>query len=221
MTPHRILLKFHVRLLGSLNGLLKLVQRHITLHTKGMPHLLKVMCLHHLDHALIHRLQQRCGVRRQEDELDVLMQVLQHVGLGGSIIQYHQDTEGGALRCAIHLQLVHQGHPAVCLENVSRHPITGMGEPMDRQAGLSIDLECTRVLGVVDQDGLELAVSHQVSPQQEGETALKCLEAWGRLLPRDVRAVRHFFPLQARFIHIENLLGLEFPSSMMALRRSG
>ena len=37
---------------------LELVQGHITLHTKGMPRLLKVMCLEHLDHALIHRLQQ-------------------------------------------------------------------------------------------------------------------------------------------------------------------
>ena len=39
---------------------------------------------------------------------------------------------------------------------------------MDRQAGLFIARECTRVLGMVHQDGLELAVSHQVSPQQEG-----------------------------------------------------
>ena len=62
---------------------------------------------------------------------------------------------------------------------------------------------------MVDQDGLDLAVSHQVSPQQEGETVLKCLEARGRLLlPCDVRAVRHFFPLQARLIHVEHLLGL-------------
>ena len=32
---------------------------------------------------------------------------------------------------------------------------------------------------------------------------LKCLEAWGTLLlARDVCVVRHFFPLQAHFIHI-------------------
>ena len=45
-----------------------------------------------------------------------------------------------------------------------------------------IILECTRVLGVVGQDGLQLEVSHQVSPQQEGETVLECFEARGRLL---------------------------------------
>ena len=79
MLSQHTLLKFHVRLLGSLSGLLKLVQGHITLHTKGMPRLLKVMCLEHLDNSLIHRLQQRRGVRWQEDKLDVLMQVLQHL----------------------------------------------------------------------------------------------------------------------------------------------
>ena len=51
---------------------------------------------------------------------------------------------------------------------------------------------------------------------------IKCLEAHGRLLlPRDVRAVRHLFPLQARFIHVKHLLGLvppPPPSSMIALR---
>ena len=35
----------------------------------------------------------------------------------------------------------------------------------------------------------QVCISRQVSPQQEGETVLKCLEAWGRLLPRDVRAL--------------------------------
>ena len=35
-----------------------------------------------------------------------------------------------------------------------------------------------------------VCISRQVSPQQEGETVLTCLEAWGRLLlPRDVRAL--------------------------------
>ena len=148
------------------------------------------MCLQYLDHAPIHRLQQRRGVRLQEDELDVLMQVLQHVGVSGSIIQDHQDTEGEALRRAILLQLMHQGTLAVRLKNVTGHPTSGIGVPMDRHAGLIIPLECTRVLGMVDKDGLELAVSCQVSPQQEGEMILKCLEARGRLLlPRDVCAV--------------------------------
>ena len=82
----------------------------------------KGMCLGHPDDALIHWLQQRRGVRRQKDELDVTMQVLQHVGVGRSVFKDHQDKEGEALRHAILLQLVHQGSPAVCLENVSRHP---------------------------------------------------------------------------------------------------
>ena len=170
------------------------------------------MCLEHLDHALIHRLQQRRGVRRQEDELDALMQALQHVGVDEGIIQDHQDMEGEALRCATLLQLMHQGTLAVRLKNVICHPTSGTGVPMGRQAGLIIPLECTRVLGVIDQDGLELAFSSQVSPQQEGETVLKCLEARGRLfLPRDVRAVRHFLPQQAHLIYVEYLLGLVPP----------
>ena len=92
MMPYHVLLKSHL-ILGSLSGLLKLVQGHITLHAKGTPRPLKVMRLEHLDHALIHRLQQRHGVRQQEDELDVLMQVLQHLGVGGSDVEDHQDTE--------------------------------------------------------------------------------------------------------------------------------
>ena len=83
---------------------------------------------------------------------------------------------------------------------------------MDRQAGLCITLEFTRVLGVVDQDGFQLAISRQVSPKQEGEIVLKCLEAWGRLLlPRDVCSVKHFLPLQARFIHCKHPMGLVPP----------
>ena len=62
--------------------------------------------------------------------------------------------EGEGLRCAIILQLVHQGRHVLCLENVSRHPTSGIGIPMDRQAGFFIALECTRVLGMVDQVGL-------------------------------------------------------------------
>ena len=41
---------------------------------------------------------------------------------------------------------------------------------------------------------------------------LECFEAWGRLLlPRDVCTFRHLLPLQARFIHVEHLLGLVTP----------
>ena len=182
------------------------------------------MRLEHLDHALIHQLQQRRGVRWQKDELDVLMQVLQHMGVGKSIVEDHQDMEGEALRCAILFQLVHQLRLAVALENVASHPTSGIGKPMDRQAGLVITLEHTWVLGMVDRDRLELAVSCQVSPQQEGETVFICLKAWGKLLlPCDVHEVRHFIPLQAHFIHVKNLLGLvpSPPSSMMVLRLSG
>ena len=202
----------NLSLLGNLRGLLKLVQRHITLQTEGTPRLLKVMCPEHPDDALINRLQQRLGVRQQEDELDVAMQVLQHVGVGGSVIQNRQDMEGEALRRAILLQLVHQGSPAVCQENMSRHPATGIGASMNKQVGLFITLECTRVLGMVDQDGLQLAVFRQISPQQEGETVLERFEALGRLLlPREVCAFRHLLPLQACFTHVEHLLVLVNP----------
>ena len=62
MMPRHILLEFHLTLCGSLSSLLMFAQRHITLQIKGTPRLLKVMCLDHLDDALIHRLQQRRGV---------------------------------------------------------------------------------------------------------------------------------------------------------------
>ena len=35
VTPHHVLLKFHLRLLGSLCSLLRLIQRHIALHTRA------------------------------------------------------------------------------------------------------------------------------------------------------------------------------------------
>ena len=215
-------MEFHLTFSGSLSSLLKFAQRHITLKTKGTPCLLKVICRKHSDNILIHRLQQRCGVRLKKDKLYITMQILQHFGVGGSIVEDHQDTEGETLICAILLQLMHQGNRAVHLENVSRHPTSGIGVPVDRQAGLFIAPECTRGLGMVHHDRLKLAVSLQVSPQQEGETVLEHFEALGRLLlPRDVRAFRYFLSLQARVIHIEHLLGLVTPSSMMALRRSG
>ena len=58
---------------------------------------------------------------------------------------------------------------------------------MDRQADLIMVLMGTRVLSVVDQDGLELTIACQVRPQQESETVLECLKSGGVLfLPRDV-----------------------------------
>ena len=104
------------------------------------------------------------------------MQVLQHVGVSGSIVEDHQDMEGESLRREILLQLVHQGSLAVRLKNMST------AVSMDRQVGFIIALECTKVFGVVHHHRLELAVSCQVSPQQEGETVLESFEAPGRLL---------------------------------------
>ena len=77
------------------------------------------------------------------------MQFLQHLGVGGSVVEDHQDMEGEALSHAMLLQLVHQGSLAVHLENASRHPTTGIDVPVDRQAAFVIALECTRVFGVV------------------------------------------------------------------------
>ena len=90
---HHVLLEFRW-VVGSLSGLLQLVQGHITLEAKGMPRLLQEMCLEHTDHALIHRLQQGRGVQRQKYELDVGVEVLQHMEVGGGIVQDHQDLEG-------------------------------------------------------------------------------------------------------------------------------
>ena len=134
------------------------------------------------------------------------------MGVGGSVVQDHEDLEGEALRPEVLPKLVHQLGLGVCLENVARHPPTAVGIPVDGQAVLIVALKGTRVLSVVHQDGLELAVSRQVHPQQEGETILESLEAWARLLLLgDVRVFRHFLPLQARFIHVEDLLGLVTP----------
>ena len=213
MTPHYVFLKFHL-ILRNFSGLLKLVQGHITLHTKGMPRPLKVMRLEHLDYALIHLLQQRRGVRRQEDKLDVLMQVLQH-GVGGSIVEDHQDMEGEALRRTILLQLVHPLRLAVGLENVTRHPT------VDRQADLDIVLECTRVLSVVDQNGLQLAVSRQVSPQQKGETVLKCHEP-GPDFSSLMMYVRSGIFIHCRPVSfILNLLGLDDGPETIRVESSG
>ena len=55
--------------------------------------------------------------------------------------------------------------PAVGLENMACHPTTGVGEPVDRQVGLIVALKGMRVPGMVNQDGLQFAVSHEVSPQ--------------------------------------------------------
>ena len=74
------------------------------------------MYLEHLDQTLIHQLQQRRGVGLKKDELDVRVQVLKHVRMGGSVAEDHHDTLEEALRRAILLQLVHQGSLAVCLK---------------------------------------------------------------------------------------------------------
>ena len=83
------------------------------------------MCLEHLDHALVHWLQQRCGVRRQKDELNVGMQVRQHLGVGGRVVGDHQDFEGEALRRAMLLQLMDQLCLAVGLVNMAHRPTSG------------------------------------------------------------------------------------------------
>ena len=130
--------------------------------------------------------------------------------------------EEKALRHAIFLQLMHQPYLVVRLENLSCHPTTGTGIPMDWQAGFVIALKCMRVVGVIHHDRLKVAVSSQVSSQQEGETVLECFEACGRLLlPHDVCAFRHLLPLQACFIHVENLLGLVLPLLDDGLEQSG
>ena len=194
------------------------------LTTKGMPHFLKVMCPEHLDHALIHLLQQRHGVRRKKGELV-------------SCHDASPATRGGGRECCRGPSGYRRGDPETCntpstrtpkqscctpVENVSRHPTSRIGIPVDRQGGLFIALQCTRILGVVHHDGIEFVVSRQVSPQQKGETVLERIEARGRLLLlRIVCVLSHLLPLQARFIHIKNLLGL-YPSSLMiAPRRSG
>ena len=132
--------------------------------------------------------------------------------MGGSVVEDHQDTASEALRCTILLQLVHQGSLAVHLENVTYHPTTGTGVLMDRQAASVIATECTRVVSMVHHDRLKFAVFGQVSPLQEDETVLECFETQDRLLfPSDVRPFRHLLPLQACFIHVEDLQGLVHP----------
>ena len=170
--------------------------RTITLEAKGMPRLLQEMCLEHTDHAMIHHLQQGRGVRLQKYNLDVGVEVLQHLGVGGGIVQDHQDLEGEALRRAIIiLHLVKELCLAVGLEYTARHPTTGVVVPVDGQAFLFIAFKDMRGLCMVDQDGLYLTVSRQVSPEQEGETVLISLKSGGTLLlPRDVCAFSHLFP---------------------------
>ena len=102
--PHHVLLEFHW-VLGSSSGPIQFVQGHVALQAKGTPRLLQEICLEHTDHALIHRLRQGRSVRRQKDKLDVGVEVLQHLGVSGGIVQDHQDLEGEALRQAIFLQL--------------------------------------------------------------------------------------------------------------------
>ena len=92
-------------------------------------------------------------------ELDVGVQIRQSLGVHGSIIEEHEDLEGEALRRAILLQLIIELCLAAGLENIARHPTTGVGVPMDRQAILVIAPKGTQVLGGVDQNRLQLAVS--------------------------------------------------------------
>ena len=115
------------------------------------------------------------------------MEVLQHLRVGRGILQDHQDLEGEALRCAIIFQLMGELCFAVGLEYNACHPTIRTGVPVDGQAVLFIALKGAWVLGMVDQDRLQLAVSGQVNPEQEDEMVLICLKSGGALLlPRDV-----------------------------------
>ena len=197
--PHHVFLKLHW-VLWSFSSFLQFVQGHIVLPAKGTPRLLQEMCLAHSDDALVHWLYQRRGVGREVDELDVLMQLGQQMGVGRSVVQDHGDLEREALRPAILSKLVYQLGLGVCLENVACHPPTAVGIPVDGQAVLIVAPKGTRVLGVVHQDELELAVYRQVRPQQEGETVLERLEAFGKLLfLGDVTAFRQFFSIAGPF----------------------
>ena len=105
---------------------------------------------------------------------------------------------------------------------MARHPTTGVGEPVDRQVGLIRALKGTRVLGVVDQDGLQFAVSHQVSPQQEGETVLNALKPGADFssLVMYVQSGIFFFHCRPISSILNTCWGLYSPSSMMVLRSS-
>ena len=107
------------------------------------------------------------------------------------------------------------------LENVARHPTSGISKPVDRQTGLIVALECTKVLGMVDQNELELALSCQVSPQQDGES-LNVLKP-GADFSSFVMYVRTgiFFHCKPISSMLKTCWVLYPPSSMMALRQSG
>ena len=170
------------------------------------------MGLEHADDALVHRLQERHGVGREVHEMYALVEVQNSLGVGRGVVEEHQDLEGEALTEAILPKLGLELVLDVRLEDVRRHPSSLVGVPAHKERVLGVPLKGTWVLSMVHQEGLEFAIPRQVRPQQEGETVLECLEAWGRLLFLcNVRAFRHFLPLKARFIHIENLLGLVTP----------
>ena len=169
-------MEFHLTFSGGLSSLLKFAQRHITLKTKGTPCLLKVICRKHSDSILIHRLQQRCSVRLKKDKLYITMQILQHLGVGGSIVEDHQDTEGETLICAILLQLMHQGNRAVHLENVSRHPTSGIGVPVDRQAGLFIAPSAQGVSAWYIMTGSCLQSPFRLAPSRRVKWSLNTLK---------------------------------------------
>ena len=67
-------------------------------------------------------------------------------------------------------------HAAVLLKIISRHPTTGIGVPMDRQAALIVPLQCMRVFSMAHHEGLKLAVSHQVSPSRKVKWSLNALK---------------------------------------------
>ena len=72
------------------------------------------------------------------------------------------------------LQLMHQDTLAVLLKYILSS--NQWNWRTNGQAGCCTIPECTRVFRMVHHDRLALAVSCQVSPQQEGETALECFE---------------------------------------------
>ena len=98
--PHHVFLQLHW-VLGSFCSLLLFLQRNVTLSAEGTPCLLEEMGLKHPDDALVHWLYQRRGVGREVDEVNVLAEVQQCLGVDRGVIKEHQDLEGEALTPAI------------------------------------------------------------------------------------------------------------------------
>ena len=113
----------------------------------GTPSLLEIMGLEHPNDPLIHGLQQRRSVGQQkkkkkekEKKNYITMQVLQYLGVGGAVVEDHQDMEGKVVSHAVLLQLGYQGTLAVCLENRASHPASCTGVPMNGQPAPFITL---------------------------------------------------------------------------------